>query len=408
MRFRSSAFIQLAILNYVFFAFFVFSNGEMIFKISRVILFVAGLLYIVGTRHIKFNIYLICGLSFFCYHLLLICCGVAVSPTRSFEFLQTYFYSLLCNVLIVNYINYNNRFLWRILKFIPFAAFIEMMRVFCTYGFTYYLYDRGAALNGNLPGFKAAIGCLVAMYVYLVANREKMNKGNLTLSSFVYLMLAVINVVFVILTASRTAFLMLIVPYAVYKLVNVSNVVVLFRNIIVAVFIIIASLASIYYIPALYNLVGERLFSALSFLQGGVTDASTSTRMLLIQNGLMFFSEHPIMGYGLDGFRTQMGIHFSNVTSYYAHNNYIEILVSGGIVGFILYYLVEIKTFGLIKNIVSNRKSKNRFEAVGCICMLLCYLMTDFTSVNYYEVIPQLVIALIFSYASYLSKIEVK
>ena len=48
--------------------------------------------------------------------------------------------------------------------------------------------------------------------------------------------------------------------------------------------------------------------------------------------------ENPLLGYGLNNYHL---FHWSGV---YSHNNYIEVLVSLGIIGFIIYYSIFINS----------------------------------------------------------------
>jgi len=73
------------------------------------------------------------------------------------------------------------------------------------------------------------------------------------------------------------------------------------------------------------------IYSIQRLLQGP-QEASFSERMELIKIGLILFKERPFFGYGLDNFRPAAGV------SLYPHNNYIDLLVSLGIVGFFSYY----------------------------------------------------------------------
>jgi transposase InsO family protein len=90
-------------------------------------------------------------------------------------------------------------------------------------------------------------------------------------------------------------------------------------------------------IPALYYSVGVRFEGLMSFFEGNLAnpDASTAVRYMMIDNGWHWFLRQPILGYGLNSFAFMFSPILYDV---YAHNNYIELLVDLGILGFLAYY----------------------------------------------------------------------
>src|SRR5699024_4855189 len=86
-------------------------------------------------------------------------------------------------------------------------------------------------------------------------------------------------------------------------------------------------------IPTFYDLIGSRVNELVNLALGrNVEDTSINTRMRLIEIAIDFFIDKPIFGYGLDSFR------LIGPWWIVADNNYLEILVSSGIIGFLIYY----------------------------------------------------------------------
>ncbi len=81
-------------------------------------------------------------------------------------------------------------------------------------------------------------------------------------------------------------------------------------------------------LPA-FSTINERITSYLS----GDRNVSDMTRESMIEFGIDMFKEHPFLGYGLSNYSQYYG-------GTYSHNNFIEVVVSLGIFGFILYYLM--------------------------------------------------------------------
>lgn len=105
----------------------------------------------------------------------------------------------------------------------------------------------------------------------------------------------------------------------------------------------------------IFSTILERLESYLS-VSGNSSD---NLRAELIRYGLELFAENPLLGYGLNNYQL---FHWSGL---YSHNNYIEVLVSLGIMGFLIYYSIFINsTIALLK------KRKNLKSIHGLLVFL--------------------------------------
>lgn len=87
-----------------------------------------------------------------------------------------------------------------------------------------------------------------------------------------------------------------------------------------------------------YVLVGEQILSGFvdSYLYNRLTDNDDDSRFWLIQHALQLFEKRPIFGYGFGMFEKYS--HFV-----YTHNTPTELLFSGGVIAFVLYYFVYMK-----------------------------------------------------------------
>jgi O-antigen ligase len=121
-----------------------------------------------------------------------------------------------------------------------------------------------------------------------------------------------------------------------------------------------------------------RLFNLLSFFREEdllVREQSVFLRALFIEVGLELWRERPLVGYGMDSFRYVSGL------GSYAHNNFVELLVGGGIVAlgiFLLAHLAVLGRFALDGN------SPRVVRALGSFAVLVLVL-TGFTIVTYYS-----------------------
>ena len=101
-------------------------------------------------------------------------------------------------------------------------------------------------------------------------------------------------------------------------------------------------------------------------------------RELYIQAGWKQFLKTPILGIGI-GNTSQITMAATGHSTY-LHNNFIELLASGGIIGFgiyygiILYLIIKLIPFALKKESVSD----------ACLIVLIVHTIADYGTVSYY------------------------
>ena len=76
-----------------------------------------------------------------------------------------------------------------------------------------------------------------------------------------------------------------------------------------------------------------------SVLTNDTSGEEDTSRVTLFQYGMNWFLDNPILGVGINNFRvlSTKTSEFAGM-SFYAHNNYVELLVDIGIVGIVIYY----------------------------------------------------------------------
>ena len=125
--------------------------------------------------------------------------------------------------------------------------------------------------------------------------------------------------------------------------------------------------------PVLYDLIGYRFEGMLLALTTGQGDGSTMERMNMIQDAAKFWETHPIFGIGLNLFSVKGDY------GAYSHNNYLELLSTTGLLGFITYYSYHIKT---IYNLGRTLKS-NRQDNIFGLLIIGSMLFYDIGAVSY-------------------------
>lgn len=141
----------------------------------------------------------------------------------------------------------------------------------------------------------------------------------------------------------------------------------------------VLSLSLILSLPMFSGMM-DRMGGMLSFLTGeSEADASSLVRSRFIEIGLEQFSQTPIFGIGIGSSGDLLLREFGEST--YLHNNFVELLCCGGVVGFLLYYaMYAYCIFGFWKY----RRSGDSLSILGVIMLVLMLLM-DVARVSYYS-----------------------
>lgn len=136
-------------------------------------------------------------------------------------------------------------------------------------------------------------------------------------------------------------------------------------------------------------IIERRVQRFFQFFEGDYdSDTSALTRLELIKAGWRMFQDHPIIGVGLNQYRHYV-VNFGGPRNTYAHNNYIEVLASTGLLGFVLYYGVVFATCW--KAYRQRHVSDSHLLILAFLCMLL---VGDLFRVSYYQRIETTLLAL--------------
>jgi O-antigen ligase len=182
-----------------------------------------------------------------------------------------------------------------------------------------------------------------------------------------------------ILTGGRQAFLIPLLLFAILLIlknrfnINRSMVTIL---LIPIVFYIVYQI--VITIPSLYNILGVRIEELISAVGGEDSQESIVGRSLRMEHGWAWFGESPLIGHGLGSSRflleQSLGVHT------HTHNNFLEILVSGGILLFTVYYWIYgyiiVKLWRLQK--VDNHGLPQFFLAFNIIILLVSFGTTTY------------------------------
>lgn len=193
---------------------------------------------------------------------------------------------------------------------------------------------QGVYQNPNALSFVATIGMLFSV---LILSREKKRAYQL-LASLALVLGSILNMA----TGSKKALLLTALIWIVYLFLSQGVGVgkLLTRVLTVLPILIVVGMLFMPFIDykSNFDLMNERFeeFSSVIVLGEshaglGLRESSTGQRLYFIRSGIELFKENPFIGTGVNSFK------FSHL-GHYSHNNYIELIVNGGVFAFFLFY----------------------------------------------------------------------
>ena len=207
---------------------------------------------------------------------------------------------------------------------IYFAGFAMLLFTIYRYGFSGFFTQMiggarmgGEITNENTFGMAFSQALIIAFYYYLKSKKK------------VHLASIAVFLIFALSSGSKKALLMCIVG-VIGLSVFYYGFQRIWKTILVAAVVAVVG----YYLLQLpmFSVINDRFTSYLS----GELSTSDLNRMRHIENGISLIKEKPFLGWGLQNYRYASG------RGTYSHNNFIEVFVSTGIIGFSLYYSLYI------------------------------------------------------------------
>ena len=220
----------------------------------------------------------------------------------------------------------------------------------------------GEIANENTFGMVFALSFITAFY-FMLRGSDK----SLILSKLHVVSMGVFGF-FAFSSGSKKAFLIIIfgvvgISVTFYGIRKIWKV---FLILMVAAFILVNIMQL-----DMFSTINERLTSFLS----GDLNVSDQIRATYMETGLKLIWDKPLFGYGLRNFGSVTGF------GTYSHNNYIELGVSLGITGVIIYYIPIITSFiKLLKLALEKNK-----ETILLLLFVSVNIIFGYGMVQYYE-----------------------
>lgn len=297
----------------------------------------------------------------------------AIDGTYTIKRMTTVVQTLLCMYLVYTYYR-NDKNSKRLLDCVMWAGYLVAMYAIYYYGLATIraLVQAGNRIDNEFANVNA-IG-MMAAYSLIITFSKIINK-HLSLS----LIFALPALLMVIASGSRKAFIILICGmFFVYLTKSMSSSVkpieTVFKFFAVCL-LSVAVVVIIWSIPT-FSPVTERLSQTLNQFTGkGAVDESTVRRAWFIEIGLKQFLKTPIQGIGIGNSLFIIG------RNTYLHNNYVEILACGGILGILTFYSSYLYCGPTILKSIRNYDE----ITVLCVTFFVLQLVMDFMQVSYFS-----------------------
>lgn len=246
-------------------------------------------------------------------------------------------------------------------------------------------------LNSNL----LAINLCYALYAgFVIISLGKKSK----LIRVVALMAAVFVLYLILMTGSRKAIILLLLPVVIFPLLSKSKGK---KMLMIPVGAAVVALGGylIMIVPSLYDVLGSRVEDLLNIVSGETSGGEDISRAVLIEYGIEWFLQKPLFGYGINNFRVlSNNTYFFAGRNFFAHNNYVELLVDVGLVGFLIYYSCYYYFWKRLKGHFSEN-NLNKWILI----LIIAHLFLDIAMVSYYSFSSNLILCLCF-YAAAISR----
>jgi len=237
-------------------------------------------------------------------------------------------------------------------------------------------------INANRVGFSFAICSIIASHLVITEKR------------YWYIFFVVFFAIASMFSGSRKVMALLVIGIFLIGLFTREPSWKSFGTLLGIVLLLFSLFYLAYQWEPLYNVLGSRIDTFIAIFTNGGTDGSTSIRLTMMQDGWRLFLEKPLLGWGLNAFR--------EIVEYemYSHNNYIEILVSLGSIGFIWYFgFLLLLCFQGGKQLLTGKRTNSIVLSLA----LLCTFFVDYMGrVHLYNEITHIIYA--FSFAAVYSE----
>lgn len=359
-----------------FYIFETYSWGKYAFICAVAMLFIITILKDRGRLKCYFESYhcIFISMIAFCF----VSSIWSVNPADALQKGITLTEIFICMAVLYNYYRKIDNGVDLLISNVKWASYIVSIYALLFYGVSFItsMVRSGTRIdnafsNINSIGILAAIGIIIQINE-MIRDKEISLLLSLCIPSF-YMLIA---------TQSRKALVLLfigVVLVIILHNINNKNVIKTFFRVLVILVIVIFLLRYLITLQ-LFSGINKRMLKLIALFTGqGNAGRSATLRYLMIETGITQFKKTPIIGVGIGNphLIAAQNIGYDG----YLHNNYVELLVGGGIIGFIIYYSFY---YELIRKFIKYRRFANN-EYVICLTLILGFLVMDYGKVSLYS-----------------------
>ena len=242
----------------------------------------------------------------------------------------------------------------------------------------------GTNINSNMLSMLCVYGIILTFFFH--------KKGEMTDKAYWFRL--ILYSISILLSGSRKGLIMTVIAFFIINIEGKKKKII--KTLLASLGIAMIVYILIMYIPVLYNIIGVRVENLIILLTEGSTDeGSLKSRQTLVQIAMEYIKQKPWTGYGYDCFKMVSGTGGSGKVGvgevgYYSHNNYIELLFGGGIIGLILYYLPMLY---LVINLIKAQRKDDCI--VYILAIMISKLAIEYAYVSYYSRLDAYILAVI-------------
>lgn len=312
-----------------------------------------------SRRKIRINGYFILEVLFIVYHMIHIGFDITVMTDVAYDDLTRVISVLIVNVIYINYHQEKNN-IDQILSVYLFALFAAYLLLLYAYANSFSTRTGEVDLESAVTVFgviisggvstKVGMGAAVGFFFAFVRYYKRSNLKLIALS--------VLFAVEALFSGTRKVLILMVATMILVPVFKERRITKQIRNIIIAIVLIILAYFIAKQIPVINDTIIHRLEKLMTFIDTGKGDSSSTVRLMLMNKAEGAMAERPWFGWGLENFR-----HVFDMGRYHCHNNFYEMLVAGGIVGFIIFYLKYVLIFiQYIRTKFYLKKEKNLYN----------------------------------------------
>lgn len=366
------------------FSFFVFSSITMsnspIGKFIQLIFTMTSILF-AFFKEKKIKTYHIFELLFILLIASQLIFNISASLEGTLDMLKTMIYMFLFSIGTYNYILYRKNF-EHIIKIYTKSTIFSFCVIILLYFDTLLSFRLSAENNIKIGNFvlfggasSTALSLMATIPMFLISLYPP--NGNQK-KAFPYIV--TLSILSLITGTRKTIIVIMYSIYVLYSLNGKQRSFISIKTIIMILVIIVVSIFSVFKIPFLYKTIGTRVERSFDYiLTSETTDSSIIVRNRMINQATKLFYQRKWFGWGADYFKSSK----QNDLGYYSHNNFLEILVGCGIVGFIIYYAKYLYLImGFLKFNSTNLKAKK--IAKSCLFFIILMTILEWWQVTYF------------------------